>query len=123
MSESQLKLPRARRWLTGQLTHYQHCMFLHRHAYRYQLFLDSDEIPILRNAAAGLPALLERTFSSYPHAASIAFHRFAFRAGCSPPAAEGTAAAWHQQFNAREKVRACDGEDVRQSQGADSMVP
>ena len=72
-------LPLVRRPYYSQLTIYQHCLHQHRHESRFMLFLDSDEILVLRDSALGLPALLERAFSENPLHASAAFHR------CSQP--------------------------------------
>ena len=57
------------RWLAGQLIHYQHCLFQHRRQYRFLLFLDTDEFPIIRAHTLGMPALLEQAFQLYPKAA------------------------------------------------------
>ena len=95
------------RWVRGQLTHYQHCMFLHRHAYQYILFLDTDEFPILRLQAGRLPALLEQAAQQWPAASSFSFHRYAYRGGCRPStqaqiSTNLTRRDWHEQFDARE---------------------
>lgn len=71
--------PLVRRPYYSQLTLYQHCLHQHRHESRFMLFLDSDEILVLRDGAQGLPVLLERAFSENPLHASVAFHR------CSHP--------------------------------------
>ena len=45
---------------------------------------DTDEFLVLKQPGIPLPALLDRAAAQHPTAAAIAFHRFAYRAGCLP---------------------------------------
>ena len=67
------------------MAHHAHCMFIHRHEYKYITAWASDEFLLLRQPSDSLPALLERVFSSSPLAAAVAFHRWAFRDDCGTP--------------------------------------
>ena len=91
------------RWLFGQLTHYAHCMFLHRHVYRYIVFWDTDEFLIL-NGSVTLQQILEEMFAKHPLQAAASLIRYAYRSECNHPfdGHVNNVSAWLAQFDMRE---------------------
>ena len=64
----------------------------------------SDELPIIRAQELDMPTMLEQAFQLYPLAAGVAFHRFAYRAGCEGAPAHVNGDPFHAQFTARENT-------------------
>lgn len=94
------------RWLSGQLTHYSHCLFVNRHIYKYLIFWDTDEFVIVQNKSTSLVDLLDQTFKDNPHRAGAGMFRYAYRTPCDTPVPMNARHAdeWLQQFVLREQI-------------------
>ena len=87
------------------MTHYSHCLFLHRHVYQYIVFWDTDEFIILKEDFKSLPALLDFAFAQNQEEAAAVFYRYAYRSGCNltSHAQSDQVTQYHHQFDHREQ--------------------